>query len=150
FGVALLVAAARARGVREPELHPTEPRGTGPRTKALLNRLMGLRPVEASGAGALLGMGGPKRLVISVLAAATISTSGLHSQGKLVFSAFYVVIATVLVWAPVLLYVIAGERAGEWMVRGREWLTSYRQPLTFWLLVVFGLFFVVDGVVRLS
>ena len=144
FGVLLLVLAARTKTP-----HVRQPHEPGPRTRALLGRLERLRPLESLGAGALLGIGGPKRLLITVLAAATISTSGLHMQGKIVISVFYVLLATVMVWVPVLLYVVLGDRAGDWMVKAREWLTAHRQRLAFPVLVVLGLFFIADSIVRL-
>jgi Sap, sulfolipid-1-addressing protein len=143
-GVVLLVAAARTRQHREPRPHHTSPR-----TQAVLDKLKGLKTPAAFGAGALLGVGGPKRLVITVLAAATISASGLASDGKLIVGVIYVLLATVLVWAPVALYVVAGERAGRWMAGAREWLTAYRRTLTYYPLVVLGLIFVADAIIRL-
>jgi hypothetical protein len=144
FGIALIVVAFERR------FAPPRPRrDAGPRTRALMSRLERLRPLEALGAGLLLGIGGPKRLLITVLAAATISTSGLGRQGKVAASVAYVVLATVLVWAPVVVYVVLGDRAGDRMVTARTWLTAHRARLTFPLLVALGLFFVADAVIRL-
>jgi hypothetical protein len=143
-GAVLLVAAARTRQHREPRPHHTSPRA-----QAVLDKLKGLKAPAVFGAGVLLGVGGPKRLVITVLAAATISASGLASDGKLVVGVFYVLLATVLVWAPVLLYVVAGERAGRWMAGARERFMVYRRPLTYYPLVVLGLIFIADAIIRL-
>ena len=97
----------------------------------------------------MLGIGGPKRLVITVLAATTVSTSGLGSEAKLVISAAYVLIATMLVSVPVMLFLVKGDQAGEWVDTARERFMKYRSELTFYSLVVFGGFFCIDAVVRL-
>jgi threonine/homoserine/homoserine lactone efflux protein len=144
-GVALLATAARVRQRRAPQ-----PRTAGPRAQAIFARLQRLGPFQSLGAGALIGVGGPKRLLISVLAAATISVSKLGTEGKLALAIVYILIATALVWVPVGLYVVAGERAGEWMVRARDWFDAYRPRVTFVALVVVGAFFVIDAIVHLT
>jgi threonine/homoserine/homoserine lactone efflux protein len=145
IGVVLLVVAARLRARPLPR-----PRASGPRGQAILARLQRLGPFQALGAGALIGIGGPKRLVISVLAAATISVSTLGTDGEVALAVVYILIATVLVWLPVGLYVIAGKRAEQWIVDLREWLNRYQPRATLAALVGFGLFFVVDAVIRLA
>ena len=145
-GALLLGWAWRIRHRRRRGIGTSVP---NPRTKALLDRLARLSPPAAFGAGAVLGVGGPKRLLITVLAATTVSTSGLGSEAKLVISAVYILIATMLVSVPVAIYVVAGERGDAWMGSVRERLATYREALTLYALVGFGAFFCVDGLVRL-
>ena len=72
LGVAMLAVAARVRyGPR-----PPRPSRAGERSKAVLARLAQLSAPKLLMAGAALGVGGPKRLGITVLVAATISASG--------------------------------------------------------------------------
>ena len=139
LGIALLVVAVRMRRSRQlvPSGAPARP--PSPRAEAFMNGLARLKPPTAFGAGSVLGIGGPKRFVIAVIAAAAISTSGLRPEGKLAVSVAYVLIATVLVWLPVTLYVVAGDRAGEWVARARDWLNEYRDPLSFYPVLAFGL-----------
>ena len=49
-------------------------------------------------AGLLLGIGGPKRLVLTALAATTITTSALNDSGEAALVVLYVALATALVW----------------------------------------------------
>ena len=98
LGALLLGSAWR---VRQRRRRGIERRGPSPRTRVLLDRLTRLSPAAAFGAGAVLGFGGPKRFVITILAATTVSTSGLGAEAKLVISAVYILIATMLVSVPV-------------------------------------------------
>ena len=59
----------------------------------------------------LLGFGGPKRLVFTFLAMASISEAGIGGVDDITLIVTYIVIATALVWVPVGVVVVAGERA---------------------------------------
>ena len=71
-GLAFLWLAALIR--RRPEIMN---RGSSGRSKAALDRLQRVHALTATGIGLLLGIGGPKRLVLSALASATITASGI-------------------------------------------------------------------------
>ena len=53
---------------------------------------------------------------------------------------------SVLVWLPVVLYVVAGGRAEEWIASAQRWVSAHQDPLTFYPSLVVGLVLVVDGV----
>src|SRR3954468_17986940 len=76
LGLALLATAAH---VRSRARVPREHRPAGPRTKAMVTRLSRLKPVAALGTGVALGVGGPKRIGITLVVAATISAAALGS-----------------------------------------------------------------------
>ena len=59
-----------------------------------------LRVLTTVAAGFVLGIGGPKRLVLTCLAAATIVTAGLGDADQTALVAVYVTLATALVWGP--------------------------------------------------
>jgi Sap, sulfolipid-1-addressing protein len=61
-------------------------------------------------AGFLLGIGGPKRLVLTSLAATTIVTAGLGDTGEALLVVVYVTLATALVWGPAILFLLLGHR----------------------------------------
>ena len=143
FGVALLAIAWPQRR----HAHRT---GGGPsRTKALLARLRGLRPGTAFSLGALLGVGGVKRLSITIVAGATVGIADLLLVEEAALGALYVVIAGVLVWLPVAVYLVAGARADDWMTRAEDWLTTNERGLTFFSTVLFGFLLTSDALVRL-
>ena len=79
-------------------------------------------------AGVLLGIGGPKRLVLTGrLTATTIVTAGVGHAGEAALVVVYVVVATALVWGPVILLVFLGKRAVALMA-GAQGEVVRRQP----------------------
>ena len=64
----------------------------------MIERLGRLRFLTTLLAGLLLGIGGPKRLVLTALAATTITTSGIASSSEAALVVLYVGLATALVW----------------------------------------------------
>jgi MFS family permease len=144
FGLALLVLAWPERHRRRPGARP------GPsRTKALLGRLKGLRPSTAFTVGTLLGVGGIKRLSITIVAGAHVGIAGLLPIEDLALGLLYVTIAGVLVWLPVSVYLVAGTRADVWMALAEDWLTANERRLTFVSTVLFGFLLTTDALTRI-
>jgi hypothetical protein len=144
LGGLLLAFAWRARRLPEPKEDTGESRAN-----ALLTRLGRLKPVTALSIGALLGVGGVKRLTITILAGTTIATAGLASVEEVGLGVLYVLIASLLVWLPVAVYLVVGRRADDWMAGAEEWLAANERRVTFLLTFVFGLLLAGDGLIRL-
>ena len=144
FGVALLALAWPQRRNRTTGVGG----GGGTRTKALLERLRGLRPVTAFSFGALLGVG-VKRLTITVVAGGTVGVASLLLVEELALGLLYLLVACVLVWVPVGVYVVAGARADDWMAAAEDWLLANERRLGFFSTVVFGLLLISDAMFRL-
>jgi hypothetical protein len=144
LGLALLALAWNARRPRVSQLPSGESR-----TEALLARLRGLRPATALSVGALLGVGGVKRLTITLIAGATIAVAALTRAEELALGVVYVVVASVLVWLPVGVYLVAGERADELTERTEALLMANEQRATLLSTLVFGLLITGDAIVRL-
>jgi hypothetical protein len=144
FGLALLWLAVIVR--RQPQ--GTAPRSNG-RAQAMLERLARLRLATALAAGVLLGIGGPKRLVLTALAAASIAASGSEgtTQGALVVG--YALVATVLVWAPILAYELVGDRVVARLDGAQRWLARRQRRTMFYALVVIGSLSLVDAAAAL-
>jgi hypothetical protein len=115
----------------------------------LLARLARITPKAAFPAGALLGVGGPKRLTIGIVAAATIAGADLGPAEEITLTLVYVALATVLVWAPVALYWIAGGRVGAWLADAQAWLLENERLFAAVSLLVFGAILALDGLVQL-
>ena len=49
----------------------------------------------------------------------------------------YVIVAAVLVWAPVGIYLVAGERADGWLDAAQGWTANERR-ITFFSTLLFG------------
>jgi hypothetical protein len=115
------------------------------RTQALIERLGRLRLLTTIAAGFLLGIGFPKRLILTGLAATTIVTAGGDAR-ELALVVAYVIVATAIVWCPVILYVLLGKRAVE-LMEGAEGEVERRQPqVTVYALLALAAFLVIDAV----
>lgn len=144
FGLGLLVLAwpERRRGSPAP--------GDGPsRTERMLGRLKRLRPATAFSVGLLLGVGGVKRLSITIVAGASVGIAGLRPVEDVLLGALYVAVAAVLVWLPVGVYLLAGERADRGMEQAEAWVLSHEHRLTFFSTLLFGFLLTSDALFRL-
>jgi Sap, sulfolipid-1-addressing protein len=144
LGLVLLAAGASVRRGSAPPASEA-----GGRTQAVLDRLARLTPAAAFPAGLLLGIGGPKRLTIGVVAASTIAAADLTTQQNLGAAALYVSVASVLVWGPVAVYLVAGRRSRAWLAQAEAWLTARSRLLAVVSLLAFGALLVVDALVEL-
>ncbi len=144
LGVALVAFGLRQRTVT---LRPARRRSE--RLDAMVARLGRVGPGTVLTTGAALGFGGPKRLVLTLLAMATISTADLGPFENLTLVALYLVVEAVLVWVPVGIVLIAGERAAIILARGQSWLTTHAVLLRVWLSLGLGAALIADAVVRL-
>jgi hypothetical protein len=144
-GIALLAAAWQ---VRHAHARPPRRRQSrlAERRDAALTRLGSLRPGAMLGAGGLLGIGGPKRLTLALLAAATIAAGSLSTTTEYSFVAVYVAIATMLVWVPVMLTLGFGSQAAEWTAAAQAWWRTHRSTAVFVPLVVLGGYFLGVGI----
>lgn len=143
FGVLLLAAGVRGRRGSAAPL-----RDAPSRSDAVFARLSEVRPSTAFGVGLPLGVGA-KRLVVTLLAAATVAASGLAPSERLGLSALYVLLATVVVWVPVGLYVVFGGSGDETIAATRRWVTAHERQLVVWLALVLGAIMVADAAVVL-
>jgi hypothetical protein len=143
LGVALLAVGLRSR-YASPRAE-TE----GSRASAILEGLGNVRPAAAFSMAGLLGFGGPKRLVLTFLAMASVSEARLGDLEDLTLVVVYIAVATLLVSLPVGIVIIAGERAAVILERGQSWLTTHAKELRVWLSLAIGAALVVDGLVRL-
>jgi hypothetical protein len=144
-GVMLLATAAYVQ--RHPRHHTDRPARPGARR--MLARLERLSPPTALGVGALLGIGGPKRLGLTILAAATVSAGDVARVDELGLVIVYVLLATLLVWSPVLLAVVFGDRATAWMNDAQTWVYGHEQALVLYPSLVLGVVLVGNALIYL-
>jgi len=144
LGVAVLSLALSVR--RRPE--STTPRSSE-RSQAVLERLGRLRVGTALVAGLLLGIGGPKRLVLTALAAASISASSADASRATVSVVLYTAIATLLAWAPILAFEVFGDRAVSSLGSAQTWLSRHQRTATYYSLLLIGVLAIAEGVAGL-
>ena len=146
LGVGLILVGATARGAASPVAAPEE---KSSRVAAIMETLRHVRPAAACSMAGLLGFGGPKRLVLTLLAMAWVNDAGHGYVGNLTLVVVYVVIATVLVWLPVGIVIVAGERAAVILEGGEAWMTAHARVLRKWLCLGLGIALVIDSLARL-
>jgi len=119
------------------------------RASAIVDGLRNVGPAASFSMAGLLGFGGPKRLVLTVLAMASVTSAGLRDvvDGALVGA--YIAVSTALVSVPIGIVVIGGQRADAILLRGQSWLSEHSTGLRRWLSIVIGGALVVDGLLRL-
>jgi threonine/homoserine/homoserine lactone efflux protein len=136
--LALLLAARqwRARPVAgaEPEM---------PKWMAGLDRL---RPGQALGLGALLSAVNPKNGALTIAAAASIAGAGLPGGQQAVTLAVFVLIGSLGVLAPLVLYLTTGERAARTLDSWKTWAGDHNAAIMAVLFLVFGFKLVGDGI----
>jgi threonine/homoserine/homoserine lactone efflux protein len=146
FGTAMLVLAVVLRSRRG-----GEPAVAAPRSSGLLDRLRAhLSAATAFVAGLVLGVGGPKRLVLTVLAGTSITASGVEDSEAALLAVGYAALATLLVWVPVVCFAIAGAPVAATLQAAERRLTEHRTTVTFYSLLGIGVIAVADGVRRLA
>lgn len=144
IGIALLVAGIRAR--RSP---PPPPPAETSRGGAIMARLRHVGPGEALSMAGLLGLGGPKRLILTLLAMASIGDVDLGALENLTLVVLYIAVATSVVAALVGTVVVAGNSAEATIGRGEAWLRTNWAVLRVWLAIGLGAALVIDGLLRL-
>jgi Sap, sulfolipid-1-addressing protein len=143
LGVALLALALLVH--RRPERADPD----SGRSRQILDRLERVHATTAVVAGLALGVGGPKRLILTGLAAASITAANLDAARDATLVLWYGALVTVVIWAPVLAAIVLGQRGVDLLDRGFRWLGRHRRPLTVAVLLVVGSFLVADGLALL-
>ena len=144
----LLGAALIVVGLQRRNAPPKQQAQGSSRGSAILEGLAKVRPAAALSMAGLLGFGGPKRLVLTLLAMGAISSAGLGAAEDVTLVVLYIGVATVLVSVPVGIVIIAGERAAVILERGQSWLTTHAAQLRVWLSLGLGAALIVDALVR--
>jgi threonine/homoserine/homoserine lactone efflux protein len=107
-------------------------------------------PVRAGGLGVVLAAVNPKNLLLTVVAAATISTVGAAPGDQAWALAAFVAIGTVGPAVPVLVHVAAGRRSTAWLSSLRRWMAAHDTVILCVLLTVIGLKLLGDGAAALT
>lgn len=132
----LLIAFAIARWA-------TRKRQTRP--PAFLNRLSRITPLGASAVGFGLVIANPKVLVLNAAAGLIIGTEAV-GVGLWLAVAFYTALAGSTVIAPILAYVMFGERVDGQLERGKDWMQREHAAVTAVILLVVGVLLAYTGI----
>jgi hypothetical protein len=116
------------------------------RAQAALARLGRLRFLTTTIAGFLLGIGGPKRLLLTALAATAITSADVGQVSEAALVAWYCAVATVLVWGPVLVYMLLGDRAVGVLTSAQEQLERRQSDVKVYALLLLAGLLVLDAI----
>ena len=137
----LLVALKQFRG------RPHE--GEEAQTPKWMSALDRFTPLKAAGAGVLLSGINPKNLLLIVAGAAAIAKAGISAVEETVALIIFVLIASVGVAAPVVMYFALGDRSGPLLDRLKNWMARNNAVIMAVLLVVFGFKLLGEGIAGL-
>jgi hypothetical protein len=136
--LALLLAARQWRGRPAPGAVAEMPKWMAGLDK--------LKPGGALGLGALLSGVNPKNAALTIAAAATIAGAGLAGGEQAVTLAVFVAIGSAGVLAPLIVYLMAGERAARTLDAWKTWSGDHNAAIMAVLFLVFGFKLVGDGI----
>jgi len=103
-------------------------------------------PIKALGFAFLFSALKPKNLILTVAAALDIAQSTFSNVQSVMALALFVVIASTSVAAPVVLFLVLGEKA-TWMLEGlKRWFVQNNATIMFVLLLVFGAILIAEGI----
>jgi Sap, sulfolipid-1-addressing protein len=107
-------------------------------------------PVKSAGLGAAMSGVNPKNLLLSAAAAMSIAQTGLAGGQQAVVLAVFVVLGTVTVAAPLVVYLALGGKADSMLNGWREWLAANNAAIMLVVLIVFGFVLIGQGIAGLS
>jgi hypothetical protein len=144
LGLALL-----AVGLHATRPGPARPEARSSRAAAILDGLSNVGPAASSSMAGLLGFGGPKRLLLTLIAMASVTDAGLRDVVDAALVVVYIAVSTTFVSVPIGIVVVAGDRAAAILARGQSWVSAHGSGLRRWVSFVVGGALVADGVLRL-
>ena len=143
LGVLLLLLAVRQWRSRP---------GSGEQAPApkWMTALDSFTPVKSLGLGAAMSGVNPKNLALSAAAAMSIAQTGLPGGQQAVVLAVFVVVGTVAVAAPLIVYLVLGRKADSMLNGWREWLAANNAAIMIVVFLAFGFVLIGQGIAGLS
>ncbi|WP_336707319.1 GAP family protein [Oerskovia sp. USHLN155] len=137
----LLLAFSQWRG------RPRE--AVSPQTPRWMSAIDAFTPVKAFGLAVLLGAVNPKNLLLVVSGAAAIAAATSQTSEQLGALAVFVVVASLGVAAPVVIYLAMGSRAATMLDGLKTWMIQNNAVIMAVLLLVLGAKMIGDGITAL-
>jgi threonine/homoserine/homoserine lactone efflux protein len=139
LGVLLLLIALRQWRGRPHE-------GQAAPTPKWMGALEAFTPPKAAGAGVVLSALNPKNLLLAVAGAAAIAGVGISTGQEIVAYLVFVLVASIGVAAPVVIYFALGDRSTELLGRLKEWMARNNAVIMSVLLLVIGVKLIGDAI----
>lgn len=100
---------------------------------------------KALGLGVLLSGVNPKNLALIVGAGVAINAAGLNSTQTIIALVVFIIIACITVAAPVIVYLVMGDKATPTLNSWKAWLTHNNATVMMVVLLLFGVKLLGDG-----
>jgi threonine/homoserine/homoserine lactone efflux protein len=126
----LLVAFRQWRGRPHGEEEAPTPKWMG--------AVDGFTPVKAGGAGVVLSALNPKNLLLAVAGAAAIAETGISMGEQIVAWVVFVLIASIGVGAPVVIYFALGDRSRQLLDNLKGWMARNNAVIMAVLMLIIG------------
>ena len=126
------------------------PRGDEPATPKWMDTIDSFTPAKAVGAGFVLSALNPKNLILTIAGMAAIVSVDLPADEQAAALAVFVVIGSLGVAIPVVLFFALGERSRPLLGRLKEWMARNNAVIMAVLLLVIGVKLIGDAIAGLS
>ena len=123
--------------------------GATPPTPGWMRAVDAFTPVKAFGLAVLLGAVNPKNLLLVVSGAAAIAAATSSTSAQLGALAVFVVVASLGVAAPLVVYTVTGPRATALLDELKTWMVQNNAVIMAVLLLVIGAKMLGDGIAAL-
>ncbi len=107
-------------------------------------------PVKSLGLGAAMSAVNPKNLALTAAAAMSIAQTGLPGGQQAVVLAVFIVVGSVAVAAPLVVYLVLGSKADDMLNGWHEWLAANNAAIMIVVFLVFGFVLIGQGIAGLS
>jgi threonine/homoserine/homoserine lactone efflux protein len=124
--------------------------GEEPMTPKWMGALDTFTPPKAGGAGVVLSALNPKNLLLTIAGMAAIAQTGIGTGDQAIALIVFVLIATIGVGAPVVIYFALGDRSRELLDRLKTWMGENNAVIMTVLLLVFGVKLIGDAIAGFS
>jgi threonine/homoserine/homoserine lactone efflux protein len=126
------------------------PRGDGeaPMPK-WMTTIDSFKPLKALGLGVLLSSVNPKNLMLTVAASAAIAGTGIDAGQEAIALAIFILIGTLGVGVPVVMYLVLGERSRNLLDGVKSWMAANNTVIMAVITLVIGVKLVGDGIAGL-
>jgi threonine/homoserine/homoserine lactone efflux protein len=101
---------------------------------------------KAGGLGVLLSAANPKNLALTIAAMAGVAQAGLSAGEDVVAIVVFVVLGSLTVAGPVVVYLLMGTRAERALASIKDWMADNNATIMFVLFLVLGVKMIGDGI----
>jgi hypothetical protein len=124
--------------------------GEAPETPKWMSALDGFTPVKAGGLAAVLSGANPKNLLLVVAGAAAIAKAGISTGDEAITLVIFVLIASIGVMVPVVLFFVLGERSKQMLDGLKDWMVQNNTTIMAVLLLILGVKLVGQAIAGLA